>query len=161
MLHMSDVFASSSDVLADLEELDAVLGDEREDADLEPRQPYLNRLAMQAAQRRWQRHEKDSGSAEVQAAILTERIIYMTKHLQQHPKDVHSRRGLVTMVNKRRHVMNYLFETEGTKAVDLARTLGIRFRPPSKYETREEKYAAFKSNKSKVGVAIRSVGRLR
>ncbi|CAM9569381.1 unnamed protein product, partial [Sphacelaria rigidula] len=62
----------------------------------------LNKLAQTAAQLRWRKHESDSGSSQVQAAILTEKIVYLTKHMQANPQDYHSRRGLITMVNKRR-----------------------------------------------------------
>lgn len=65
-------------------------------------QAYLNKLAGQAAQVRWREGDSDSGSPRVQVAILTEKIVYLTKHMQQHPHDFHSRRGLITMVNKRR-----------------------------------------------------------
>eukprot|EP00953_Heterococcus_sp_UTEX-ZZ885_P008779 5223-Heterococcus_DN1.PRE.4 len=104
-LRMSD---DSSDVLADLEALDSVLSDDNDDSDLEPRQPYLNNLAMQAAKREWQKQAGDSGSAQVQVAMMTERIIYLTKHLQTHPKDFHSRRGLIALVNKRKTQLNFL-----------------------------------------------------
>ncbi|HDT15447.1 MAG TPA: 30S ribosomal protein S15 [Firmicutes bacterium] len=53
-------------------------------------------------------HEKDTGSPEVQAAILTEKINYLTVHLKKHKKDVHSRQGLLKMVNKRRRLLDYL-----------------------------------------------------
>jgi hypothetical protein len=64
---MSD---DSSDVLADLEALDSVLSDDNDDSDLEPRQPYLNNLAMQAAKREWQKQAGDSGSAQVQVSYI-------------------------------------------------------------------------------------------
>lgn len=69
---------------------------------MQPPQAYLNKLAGQAAQVRWREDDTDSGSPRVQVAILTEKIVYLTKHMQQHPHDFHSRRGLITMVNKRR-----------------------------------------------------------
>lgn len=53
-------------------------------------------------------HEKDTGSSRVQVAILTERINELSKHLESHPKDDHSRRGLLSMVGKRRKHLNYL-----------------------------------------------------
>lgn len=53
-------------------------------------------------------HPKDTGSPQVQVAILTERINQLSKHLEDHPKDNHSRRGLLMMVGKRRKLMNYL-----------------------------------------------------
>ena len=53
-------------------------------------------------------HEKDTGSAQVQVAILTNRINSLTKHLEEHPKDAHSRKGLLKLVGKRRKNLNYL-----------------------------------------------------
>ena len=53
-------------------------------------------------------HENDTGSPEVQIAILTERINYLTEHLKEHKKDHHSRRGLLKMVGQRRGLLNYL-----------------------------------------------------
>jgi small subunit ribosomal protein S15 len=71
-------------------------------------------------------HETDTGSPEVQIAILSEKITYLTDHFKTHAKDHHSRRGLLKMVGKRRRLLDYL------KAIDLARyrtiidRLGIR-----------------------------------
>ena len=53
-------------------------------------------------------HEGDTGSPEIQIAILTERISYLTEHLKEHKKDHHSRRGLLKMVGQRRNMLNYL-----------------------------------------------------
>ena len=58
--------------------------------------------------KKFQRGEKDTGSAEVQIALLNERISYLTGHLKEHKKDFHSRRGLFLIVNKRRKLLNYL-----------------------------------------------------
>lgn len=64
-------------------------------------------------------HKGDTGSPEVQAALLTEQIKNLTSHLKEHPHDVHSRRGLLSMVNKRRRLLQYLLkkDTERYKAV--------------------------------------------
>ncbi|MEA4882163.1 MAG: 30S ribosomal protein S15 [Clostridia bacterium] len=64
-------------------------------------------------------HESDTGSPEVQIAILTERINYLTEHLKSHKKDHHSRRGLLKMVGSRRALLDYL------KAKDVERYRGI------------------------------------
>ncbi len=56
-------------------------------------------------------HEKDTGSPEVQIALLTERISYLTEHFKTHAKDHHSRRGLLKLVSKRRRLLNYLKKT--------------------------------------------------
>ncbi|MBI5412191.1 30S ribosomal protein S15 [Candidatus Peregrinibacteria bacterium] len=63
------------------------------------------------------KHEKDTGSPQVQVAILTERIKQLTEHLKDHKKDNHSRRGLLLMVGKRRKLLNYL-KTKSPKAYE-------------------------------------------
>ena len=72
------------------------------------------------------RESGDTGSAEVQVALLTERINHLTEHLRAHSKDHHSRRGLLMMVGKRRRLLNYLQrrDLEGYRA--LIRELGLR-----------------------------------
>jgi small subunit ribosomal protein S15 len=72
------------------------------------------------------RAEGDTGSAEVQVAILTERIRNLTEHFKGHAKDNHSRRGLLMMVNKRRTLLDYLRKTEGQRYLDLIAKLGLR-----------------------------------
>ena len=71
-------------------------------------------------------HERDTGSAELQVAMLTERIRQVTDHLRTHRKDVHSRRGLVTMVSKRRRLLNYLSRTDVARYQNLIGRLGLR-----------------------------------
>jgi len=71
-------------------------------------------------------HEKDSGSAQVQIAILTERINYLTGHFRQHPKDHHSRRGLLKMVGTRRRLLNYLKRKNIQGYRSLIEELGLR-----------------------------------
>ena len=68
----------------------------------------------------------DTGSTEVQVAILTERIRNLTEHFKTHKKDNHSRRGLLMMVNKRRSLLDYLRKTEGQRYLDLIAKLGLR-----------------------------------
>jgi small subunit ribosomal protein S15 len=74
----------------------------------------------------FQRHDKDTGSPEVQIAILTEKINRLTEHMKKHKKDLHSRRGLIAMVNKRRRLLEYLKETDYNKYVEIVKRLGIR-----------------------------------
>jgi small subunit ribosomal protein S15 len=76
--------------------------------------------------REFQRHDKDTGSPEVQIAILTEKINRLTEHLKKHKKDIHSRRGLIAMVNKRRKLLEYLKETDYNRYVEIVKRLGIR-----------------------------------
>ncbi len=70
--------------------------------------------------------ENDSGSANVQVAILTERIKDLTDHVQEHPKDHHSRRGLLMLVGKRRRMLTYIKERDIDEYRDLIAKLGIR-----------------------------------
>jgi small subunit ribosomal protein S15 len=68
----------------------------------------------------------DTGSVEVQVALLSANITSLTEHLKVHKKDVHSRRGLVGMVNRRRKLLNYLKTTDETRYQKLINELGIR-----------------------------------
>jgi len=72
------------------------------------------------------RQDGDTGSPEVQVAILTERIRNLTEHFKDHKKDNHSRRGLLMLVNKRRSLLDYLRKTEGQRYLDLIAKLGLR-----------------------------------
>lgn len=72
------------------------------------------------------RTDGDTGSTEVQVAILTERIRNLTEHFKGHAKDNHSRRGLLMMVNKRRSLLDYLRKTDGGRYTDLIAKLGLR-----------------------------------
>ena len=72
------------------------------------------------------RTEGDTGSTEVQVAILTERIRNLTEHFKGHAKDNHSRRGLLMMVNKRRSLLDYLRKTDGDRYLALIAKLGLR-----------------------------------
>ena len=72
------------------------------------------------------RSEGDTGSPEVQIAILTERIVNLTEHFKGHAKDNHSRRGLLMMVNKRRSLLDYLKKKDATRYTDLIGKLGLR-----------------------------------
>ena len=74
----------------------------------------------------YKRDEKDTGSPEVQIALLTERINELTEHLKVHKKDNHSRRGLLKMVGKRRNLLNYLAKKDENAYKDLVKKLGLR-----------------------------------
>ncbi len=71
-------------------------------------------------------HEKDTGRAEVQIAIFTERIKQLTEHLKDNPKDHASRRGLLKLVGKRRRLLNYLTQRDIERYRDIIKKLGIR-----------------------------------
>ncbi len=72
------------------------------------------------------RGKDDTGSPEVQIAILTERILNMTEHMKVHQKDYHSRRGLITMVNKRRSLLDYLKAKNEERYKTVVKELGLR-----------------------------------
>lgn len=74
----------------------------------------------------YKRDEKDTGSSEVQIALLTERINELTEHLKVHVKDNHSRRGLFKMVGKRKNLLNYLARTDAEKYKEITAKLNIR-----------------------------------
>jgi small subunit ribosomal protein S15 len=72
------------------------------------------------------RHEGDTGSPEVQIALLTERINYLTDHLKTHKKDFHSQRGLLKMVGRRRGLLNYLRDRSPERYQAILAKLGLR-----------------------------------
>jgi small subunit ribosomal protein S15 len=71
-------------------------------------------------------HDSDTGSPEVQIALLSERISYLTDHFKTHKKDHHSRRGLLKLVGKRRHLLDYLKRQDVERYRSIIRSLGIR-----------------------------------
>ena len=71
-------------------------------------------------------HEGDTGSPEVQVALLSTRIAELTDHLRTHPKDFHSRRGMFMMVGQRRRLLNYLNSKDINRYRELIKRLGIR-----------------------------------
>jgi small subunit ribosomal protein S15 len=71
-------------------------------------------------------HEADTGSPEVQVAILSERISYLTEHFKIHAKDHHSRRGLLKLVGQRRRLLDYLKSKDTERYAELINRLGIR-----------------------------------
>lgn len=76
--------------------------------------------------RQYQQHDKDSGSPEVQIAVLTNRITYLTEHFKTHKKDHHSRRGLLQLVGRRRRLLDYLRGVDDTRYRAVIDRLGIR-----------------------------------
>ena len=72
------------------------------------------------------KNKSDSGSADVQVAILTEKIKALTEHLKQHHKDYISRRGLLSMVGKRRNLLSYIKNKSEARYGDLIKSLGLR-----------------------------------
>lgn len=75
---------------------------------------------------RFARHEKDTGSAEVQVAILTDKIASLTEHLKANKKDHHSRRGLFLMISHRRNLLRYLYRSNISIYENVVSRLGVR-----------------------------------
>ena len=71
-------------------------------------------------------HASDTGSPEVQVALLSERITYLTEHFKSHAKDHHSRRGLLKLVGQRRRLLDYLKSKDSERYAELIKRLGIR-----------------------------------
>jgi small subunit ribosomal protein S15 len=76
--------------------------------------------------KQFQQHDKDSGSPEVQIAVLTNRITYLTEHFKTHKKDHHSRRGLLQLVGRRRRLLDYLRGVDEARYRAVIDRLGIR-----------------------------------
>lgn len=74
----------------------------------------------------YKRHETDTGSPDVQIALITERINHLTEHFKVHKKDHHSRRGLLKLVGQRRRLLDYLKKTDLNKYRSLIESLGLR-----------------------------------
>lgn len=86
----------------------------------------LNKEQKQKLVSNFRLHERDTGSPEVQIAILTERINLLTEHLKVHKKDKHSRRGLIKMVNERRRHLQYLAKHHQERYEKIVTSLGLR-----------------------------------
>jgi len=74
----------------------------------------------------FQKHQKDTGSAEVQIGVLTRRIDEVSKHLKKNPKDHHSRRGLLKMVNQRRKLLDYLKKNDEASYNKIIKKIGLK-----------------------------------
>src|SRR5574344_389251 len=86
----------------------------------------LTQEAKQEIMKKYAVHEGDTGSPEVQIAVLTARIEYLTNHLKEHKKDHHSRRGLLKMVGHRRRLLSYLYKSDIERYRSIIAKLGIR-----------------------------------
>lgn len=75
---------------------------------------------------KFRKHGTDTGSPEVQVAILTDRITYLTEHFKTHEKDHHSRRGLLKLVNRRRKLLDYVKGIDNSRYAKLIQDLGLR-----------------------------------
>jgi len=86
----------------------------------------ITALRKQEVIKEYATKKDDTGSPEVQVAILTERIVNMTEHMGGHKKDFHSRRGLLMMVSRRRKLLDYLKGKDDARYQDLIKRLGLR-----------------------------------
>ena len=86
----------------------------------------LQQMAKGDLIKKYQIHKEDTGSSEVQVAVLTKKIADLTGHLKEHKKDFDSRMGLLKMVGKRRRLLNYLRKTQEEKYGTLIKDLGLR-----------------------------------
>ncbi len=86
----------------------------------------LTKELKQDVIKKYGKNEKDTGSPEVQIALLTERIKYLTEHFKTHTKDFHSRRGLLMLVGKRRRLLDYLKREDIERYRKIIEELGIR-----------------------------------
>lgn len=86
----------------------------------------LSKEVKESIVKKYARGEKDTGSPEVQIAILTEEIKTLTEHLKEHKHDFHSRRGLLKKVGQRRSLLNYLLKKDVTRYREVVKSLGLR-----------------------------------
>ena len=86
----------------------------------------LTKEQVQNTIKKFGKNDKDTGSAEVQIALLTERIKYLTEHAKTHKKDNHSRRGLVMLVAERRNLLKYLRRSNPESYIKVTQELSIR-----------------------------------
>lgn len=86
----------------------------------------LSKVEKESVIKEFNRHSTDTGSPEVQIAILTTRINQLTEHLKQHKHDEHSRRGLLRLVGQRRRHLTYLSREDPTRYKDVLQRLGLR-----------------------------------
>ena len=86
----------------------------------------MDQAATAEVRKEYQQSDRDTGSPEVQVALLTSRIAELTEHLKMHKKDHSTRRGLLTMVNKRRKLLSYLTKKDSSRYQELIKRLGLR-----------------------------------
>ena len=86
----------------------------------------LSKEVKDAIVKKYARNDKDTGSAEVQIAILTEEIKELTEHMKEHTHDHHSKRGLLKKVGQRRSMLNYLAKTDINRYREIVKSLGLR-----------------------------------
>ena len=90
----------------------------------------LDPKVKQRVIKKFRTHDTDTGSAQIQIAILSEEINLLAEHLKEHKKDFSSRRGLIKKVNERRKLLNYLRQSEYDKYVELSKKLKLKYAAP-------------------------------
>jgi len=138
----------ADDYIVNVGEMDGEDEDTGIEDDGEPPAWFTLEQRMADSQAKYRQHDKDTGSPEFQVAGMTERINYLTKHLQSNPKDFSTRRGLVALVNKRRRLLNYLSVEDEKRYMEIVNGLGIRHKPPAQFESREDMYSRFPKQKA-------------
>ena len=86
----------------------------------------MDQAVKAEVKKEYQKHDRDTGSVEVQVALMSGRISELTEHLKTHKKDNGSRRGLITLVNKRRKLLSYLAKEDDARYKALIQRLGLR-----------------------------------
>lgn len=86
----------------------------------------MSQVDIQSARKQFQLHDTDTGSCDVQVAVLTKRIQHLTEHLKENRKDQNSRRGLIKMVNTRRSLLDYLKRKDEPRYRELIKELSLR-----------------------------------
>jgi len=151
---MEDEIATDDDDVQDyLLEASDLLGDGEAGGAPDEALPASEVSRMRIAELRsiHRRHESDTGSPQYQVAGMTERISHLTSHLRLHPKDFSTRRGLVALVNKRRRLLNYLYEEDEVGYKEIVGALGIRHRVPGAIPSKEDQYGEFPKAKPNRG----------
>ncbi|MFA5687857.1 MAG: 30S ribosomal protein S15 [Kiritimatiellales bacterium] len=86
----------------------------------------MDQAVKAEVKKEYQKHDRDTGSVEVQVALMSGRISELTEHLKTHKKDNSTRRGLITLVNKRRKLLSYLAKEDDARYKELIQRLGLR-----------------------------------
>lgn len=123
-----DALAADEVPLSAMESQPAFVKDDNPDETLEARVGYVNSQLVEEYREKYRLHESDSGSTQVQIAVLTARIAYMTTHMQQNKKDYASLRGLTRMVVRRRKLLEYLIREDFDEFKRITSELNIRTR---------------------------------
>ena len=123
-----DALAADEAPLSAMESQPAFVKAEDPDEELEPRVAYVNSELVDEYRKKYQLHESDTGSSQVQIAVLTARITYMTTHMQANKKDYASLRGLTRMVVRRRKLLEYLMREDFDEFKRITSELNIRTR---------------------------------